>query len=63
MIDQNVRYVGTYLPNEVYLKLKLLCVKKDISVSKVLLSLVVTLVKDVKLIEEINIEKETTSGT
>ena len=61
MSDKNVRYVGTYLPNDVYLKLKLLCVKKDISVSKVLLTLVVTLVKDVKLVEELKIEKETVS--
>ena len=59
MPDQNVRYVGTYLPNDVYLKLKLLCVKKDISVSKVLLTLVVTLVKDVKVVEDLEIEKKT----
>lgn len=54
MSEDNLRYVATYLPYDVYIKFKLLCVKKDISVSKALLSLVVAFVKDVNLEDKKN---------
>ena len=60
MEEKEGRYIGAYIPNTTYMKLRLFCAKKDVSVNKVLLTLVSTLVKDVKLDCEINNEPETT---
>ena len=59
-MKEKERYVGCYIPNNLYIKLKLFCVKKDISITKALLTLIITLVKDVKLDSEINNETEST---
>ena len=54
MQQEKERYIGAYIPNSTYKKLRMFCAKKDVSVNKILLTLIASLVKDIKLDDEEN---------
>lgn len=60
-MEEKLKFVGAYLTQELYQKFRLKCFKKEVSLSKELLALIIVDCKNVKLPETENVEKQATS--
>jgi hypothetical protein len=60
-VEEKLKFVGAYLTQELYQKFRLKCFKKEVSLSKELLALIMVDCKNIKL--EVKDESEKSSTT